>query len=67
MSTKQALAQLLENLPEDRLTEVLDFARFVLARDERKQFQQAGREQFARAYAVDEPEYTQADVKQEPE
>lgn len=63
MSAKQALLQLLEQLPEERLREILEFARFVSLEEERRQWAQFGREQFARAYGPDEPVYTPADLK----
>ena len=63
MSAKQALVDLLEQLPDERVREILDFARFVTLEEERQEWTQFGREQFARAYGPDEPEYTPADLK----
>lgn len=63
MSSKQALVELVEQLPEDQIREVLDFARFVSSEAEREQWAQFGREKFSRAYGPDEPEYTLADLK----
>jgi len=63
MSSKQTLVELLEQLPEQRGREVLDFARFVGLEAEREQWAQFGREQFAQEYGPDEPEYTLADLK----
>ena len=65
MSVKETLAKVLESLPEERLREVLDFAEFLNAREERATWQQFGQAQFARAYGSDEPEYTPADLKPE--
>jgi hypothetical protein len=70
MTTKEKLFQVLETLPEARLVQVLDFARFVYwlerqARDEVADWQRFGWEQFARAYGPDEPEYTETDVRPE--
>jgi len=63
MTTQQSLEQILQNLPEDRLREVLDFARFLRWRDERAAWKQFGRMQFARAYGPAEPDYSEADIK----
>jgi hypothetical protein len=68
MSTKEKLLKVLDALPEGRLGEVLDFARFLYwlerqAKEEVEDWQQFGRQQFARAYGPDEPEYTEADIK----
>jgi hypothetical protein len=59
------LDQVLLELPDDRLGEVLDFARFLSADREREAWREFGRAQLARAYASDEPEYTEADLKPE--
>jgi hypothetical protein len=53
----------LENFPEDRLRQVLDYARFLSWAEEREEWQHFGRLQLARAYGTDEPEYTEADLK----
>jgi hypothetical protein len=62
MTTREALEQLLRDLPEDRLGEVLDFAQFLRSRDDQLAWREFGRTQFARAYGPDEPEYTEADL-----
>lgn len=72
MSTKEKLLKVMENLPELRLCELLDFARFLYwlerqEKEEREDWQRFGMEQFARSYGPDEPEYTEADImKPEP-
>lgn len=66
MTTKDALVEVLEELPEDRLSEVLDFARFLTVREDRDAWSRFGRSSLARAYGSDEPEYTEADLKPEP-
>jgi hypothetical protein len=67
MTTKQALSQIIEELPEERLDEVLDFARFLSWREEQVAWRDFGRNQLAKAYGPDEPEYSLADVKPEAE
>lgn len=66
MTTKDALARVLDRLDEERLREVLDFARFVSARDEQREWSDLALEGLARAWGPEEPEYTEADVKEKP-
>lgn len=66
MSMKEKLARLLEKLPEDRLREILDFAEFLSLQEERAGGRQFGQAQFARAYGPNEPDYSIADLKPEP-
>jgi hypothetical protein len=66
MSTKETLEKVLDGLPEARQLEVLDFAEFLSWQEEREQWRQFGKAQFARAYGPNEPEYTSADLKPEP-
>jgi hypothetical protein len=63
MTTKEALDVVLHELPEERLSQLLDFARFLSSRDEAEAWQQFGRMQLAKAYGPDEPDYTLDDVK----
>jgi hypothetical protein len=63
MSTLATLEPLLENLSEERLGLLIDFARFLAFEDERQAWRQFGQSQLARAYGPDEPEYTEADIK----
>jgi len=60
-----ALSQVLDQLPDDRLDQVLDFARYLSWQEERREWQQFGRVQFAKAYGDDEPEYTPADLRKD--
>jgi len=45
--------------------EVLDFAKFLSAQEEREAWSAVGRKQLAKAYGDDEPEYTEADIRLE--
>ena len=65
MTTREALEHILLELPEDRLGELLVFARFLSSQEECEAWRQFGREQFSRAYGPDEPEYTEDDHKPE--
>jgi hypothetical protein len=58
MSVKETLERHLQNPPEERLRELLDFAEFLSCREEREGWRQFGQAQLARAYGPNEPEYT---------
>ena len=60
---KQAIRQVLDELPDDRVREVLDFARFLAQSSEADGWREFGPRQLARAYGDDEPEYSEADLK----
>jgi hypothetical protein len=66
MSVRETLEKVLAGLPEARQREVLDFAAFLSWQQERDEWRQFGKAQFARAYGPNEPEYTSADLKPEP-
>ena len=66
MSEKDYLNRLVEALPEDRVRQLLDFARFLRSEEEHGAWQEFGRRQFAQAYGDDEPEYSEADIKSLP-
>lgn len=63
MTLKESLNKVLEELPEERQHEVLEFAQFLASRRDADQWTEAARAQFARAFGPDEPEYTLADIK----
>jgi hypothetical protein len=65
MTTKEVLEQILLELPENRLGEVLNFAKFLSVQEERAAWQQFGQSQLAKAYGPDEPDYSEADLKPE--
>jgi hypothetical protein len=70
MTAKEKLLKVLDNLPELRQYEVLDFARYVLwlekqAKEELEDWTRFGEDQFSKCYGPDEPEYTEADLKPE--
>jgi hypothetical protein len=65
MTAKQAIVQILETLPDERVAEVLNFAQSLSEAQEREAWQAFGRRQFVKAYGADEPEYTEADIKPE--
>jgi len=63
MSVQELVVELLDQLPEHRQRFVLDFVRFVAWGDEQDDWRSLAREEFSRAYADDEPEYTEGDVR----
>lgn len=65
MTTRDTLVQVLQELPENRLGEVLDFARFLTIQEEREAWSRFGQLSLAKAYGDDEPDYTEADLKPE--
>lgn len=65
MTSRERLDNVLESLPEHRLAQVLDFAQFLGGQEERAAWQEFGRQQLARAYGDDEPEYGPDDIKPE--
>ena len=65
MTSKDLLEGILENLPENRVQEVLDFARFLSIQQDRDGWQEFGRRQLAHAYGDDEPDYGLDDIKPE--
>lgn len=67
MSTREALIQVVESLPEPQVREVLDFAQFIQHRVLRAQdpWDRMAISAFAGGFGPDEPEYTEEDVKPE--
>jgi len=65
MTAQESLAQILEELPDDQQSQLLDYARYLRFEAERQAWQQFGRTQLARAYGDDEPEYTEADLRKD--
>jgi hypothetical protein len=66
MTSREAIAQILEHLPEDRVSQLLDYARHLSSTAEASAWQEWGRRQLAKAYHDDEPEYTEADLLRGP-
>jgi len=65
MASRDLLEGILQSLPENRLREVLDFARFLSIQDDHEDWQEFGRRQLAHAFGEDEPEYGLADIRPE--
>ena len=63
MSILGRLEPILEGLSEDRIRQLIDFARFLSMEQERQEWLTFGRDQLSRAYGPDEPEYTEADIR----
>jgi hypothetical protein len=60
MTVRESLEQVLSNLSDERLEQVRDFAEYLALKADLEVMQQFGREQFARAYGDNEPEYSRA-------
>jgi hypothetical protein len=58
---------LMEDLSEESLQKLIDFARFLATEDERAAWRRFGQASLARAYGPDEPEYTVADLRPPPQ
>jgi hypothetical protein len=63
MTSKDLVEGVLQTLPENRIREVLDFARFLSFQDDLESWREFGRKQLARGYGDDEPEYGADDIK----
>ncbi|MDA1053396.1 MAG: hypothetical protein O3C40_23355 [Planctomycetota bacterium] len=63
MNAREAISQIACDLPDDRVEQLLDYARYLSSRDERFGWQVFGKLQLAKAYGDDEPEYTAADLQ----
>ncbi len=63
MNVTDALTPLVEGLSEEKPLLLVDFARFLAADDERRDWQRFGAAHLAQAYGPDEPEYSEADIK----
>jgi hypothetical protein len=65
MQLHKDIYQVMEKLPEDKLRQLLDYAKFLAQSPEEREWRDYSREQFARAYGADEPNYTIHDIKPE--
>ena len=65
MTARDALVEILGELPEERVAQLLDYAKFLTWQEEEPAWRQFGRRQFEKAYGDDEPEYTEADLKKD--
>ena len=54
MTSKDLLGDVLQTLPENRVQEVLDFARFLSLQEDREGWQEFGQRQLARAFGEDD-------------
>ncbi len=62
MTIQERLQEIIEDLSEERLQALLEFAEFLDVREERSAWDRFGLAQLAKAYGDDEPEYTLADI-----
>ena len=66
MTTRDALIQILDELSDERVVQLLDYARFLTWQEERRAWQEFGKSQFAKAYGDDEPDYSESDLQKDP-
>jgi hypothetical protein len=66
MTTLTRLEPILDGLSEDRIRQLIDFARFLAMEQDRQELSKFGKAQLARAYDDDEPDYTEADLRPGP-
>lgn len=57
------LKEIIAELPEDRLRALLEIADFLDAGEEREAWQAFGKQQLARAYGENEPDYDNVPLK----
>ena len=62
MNARDAIADIAKTLPDERIGQLLDYARFLSLQDECAEWQSFGQMQLAKAYSDDEPEYTEEDL-----
>ena len=62
MTSRELLDDILNNLPDDQIRKVLEYAEFLGWQDENEAWRRFGLQQLARAYGDDEPEYTLDDI-----
>ena len=65
MTSRETLRKVIEDMPEEHLREVLNFAEFLSWQEEHAAWRAFGLAQLALAYGPDEPEYNVADLKPE--
>lgn len=63
MTVKESLHKVLDEMPEERLKAVLDFAEFLGWQEERDEHRHFAMSQLAKAYGDNEPEYMLSDLK----
>jgi len=63
MSTPARLEPILPGLSEERIRQLIDFARFLALEQDRQEWLQFGQERLARAYGPDERDYSEADIR----
>jgi hypothetical protein len=63
MSALGRLEPIRGGLSEDRIRQVIDFARFLAVEQDRQEWLRFGQDQLARADGPEEPEYAVADIR----
>lgn len=63
MSALSRIEQILDGLSEDRIRQLIDFARFLAVEQDRQEWLEFAQHQLAQAYGPDEPEYSESDIR----
>jgi len=64
MTAQEQINQVAAGLSEPQLGHLLNFALYLRLQEETNEWRSAAQHQFAKAYGDNEPEYTEADIKQ---
>jgi len=62
---RAAIAEISGMLPDGQLDQLLDYARYLRSRSEGTAWQAFGQLHLAKAYGDDEPEYSDADLRED--
>ncbi len=65
MTIRQRLEEVLNEMSEEHLKQLLEYAEFLTTTDEYEAWHEFGRQQLARLYEGEESDYTLADIKRE--
>ncbi|NUQ61795.1 MAG: hypothetical protein HUU20_04860 [Pirellulales bacterium] len=66
MTTRDALMHIVDELSDDRIVQLLDYARYLTWQEERRAWLDFGRSQLAKAYGDEEPDYSESDLQKDP-
>jgi hypothetical protein len=66
MNSRAELIAMIEALPDERVNQLFDFAKYLSWQQESRDWREFGKQQFAKAFGDDEPEYSEADVQTRP-
>lgn len=65
MNARDAISEITRTLPDARVKQLLDYARYLCLEVERADWKEFGKVHLAKAYGDDEPEYSEADLRRD--